>query len=195
MNFKQTTQFLAVSIAALTIATGSAQAQTQAITADVTVQNTLTLAAASNLNWGTIAAVGDPVLTAAVAMGTDGTLAAPTTGGGTALIAVVDNALATAAQITVQDGANGVNVNVEINNVVNPLNGANSFTLDTFFTSYNGGADAAQVAAVPFIVVFDSAFGGGVNTLDIGASITTLAGAGAYGDGAYAGGFDVVFSY
>jgi hypothetical protein len=193
--FKPTTKILAVAVAALAITTGSVQAQTQAVTADVTVLNTLTLAAASDLNWGTIAAVGDTAQTATLAIGTDGVLAAPTSTGGLAVIAVVDNTLATAGQITVADGADGAVVNVDIQNVVDPTDGTDSFTLDTFFTSYNGGADTARVALTPFTVTYDSAFGGGTNTLDIGASLTTIDPSTAYGDGAYAGGFDVVFSY
>lgn len=193
--FKPTTKILAVAVAALAITTGSVQAQTQAITADVTVLNTLTLAAASDLNWGTIAAVGDTAQTATLAMGTDGILAAPTSTGGLAVIAVVDNALATAAQITVDDGADGAVINVDIQNVIDPTDGTDSFTLDTFFTSYNGGADTARTAGTPFTATYDSAFGAGTNTLDIGASLTTIDPSTAYGDGAYAGGFDVVFSY
>lgn len=193
--FKSTTKFLTVATAALAITTGVAQAQTQAVTATVTVLNTLTLAAASDLNWGTIAAVGDTGQTASLIMGTDGVLAAPTTTGGNAVIAVVDNAAATAGQITIADGANGAVVNVDIQAVVDPINGANSFTLAGFNTSFNGGADTPQVALTPFTVTYDSAFGGGTNTLDIGASITTVDPSVAYPDGVYAGGFDVVFSY
>jgi hypothetical protein len=192
--FKPTTKILAVAVAALAITTGSVQAQTQAVTADVTVLNTLTLAAASDLNWGTIAAVGDTGNVAVVAIGTDGVLAAPVNGG-SAVIAIVDNTLATAGQITVADGADGATINVDIQNVVDPTDGTDTFTLDTFFTSYNGGADTARTAGTPFTVSYDGAFGGGTNTLDIGASITTIDPSTAYGDGAYAGGFDVVFSY
>jgi hypothetical protein len=192
--FKPTTKILAVAVAALAITTGSVQAQTQAVTADVTVLNTLTLAAASDLNWGTIAAVGDTGNVAVVAIGTDGVLAAPVNGGA-AVIAIVDNALATAGQITVADGADGATINVDIQNVVDPTDGTDVFTLDTFFTSYNGGADTARTAGTPFTATYDSAFGGGTNTLDIGASLTTIDPSTAYGDGAYTGGFDVVFSY
>lgn len=195
MTFTKTTKILTVATAALTLTAGTALAQTQPITADVTVLNSLTLAAASDMNFGTVAAVGDTGNTASVSVGTDGVMGVPSTTGGGARIAIVDDTAATAAQITVADGADGVAINVEINNVVDPTDGTDSFTLAGFQTSYNGGGDTARTAATPFTVTFDSAFGGGTNTLDIGASITTVDPSVAYGDGAYAGGFDVVFSY
>ena len=191
--FKQTTKIITVAVAALAITTGTVQAQTQAITADVTVQNNLTLAAASNLNWGSIIAVGDGGQSASLAVSTAGVVGAPSTTGAPAVIAIVDSTAESAAQITIADGADGATINVEINNVVNPTDGTSNFALGTFLTSFNGGADAAQVAAVPFTIVYDAAFGGGTNTLDIGASITTASVI--FGDGAYSGGFDVVFSY
>ncbi len=193
MLFKQTTKLLAVALATLTISTGTAHAQTAAVTADVTVLNTLTLVTALNLNFGTIAAVGDGGNVATMAIGTDGVLAVPVLAGA-AVIAVVDNTAASQAQITIADGANGAIINVDIQSVVNPINGAESFILDTFFTSYNGGGDVARVAGVPWTETFDSVFGPNLNTLDIGATITTT-GAIAYTDNVYNGGFDVVFSY
>ena len=65
-----------------------------------------------------------------------------------------------------------------------------------FETSYNGAVATPQAATVSFTETFASAFGGGVNTLDIGGSLTTTTAAtAAYSDGVYAGSYDVVFSY
>ena len=170
-------------------------AQTANMTADVTVQNTLTIATPSQLNFGTIAAIRDVALTATVSVDTAGAVTVAS-GGGTAATAIVDGAAVSGGQITVADGADGATLNVEINNVVDPVNGTESFVLDQFTTSWNNGADQVQAIGVAFTETFDSAFGGGTNTMDIGATITTSLGAGtAYSDGGYAGTYDVVFSY
>ena len=54
---------------------------------------------------------------------------------------------------------------------------------------------AAAVVGTPFTGTFSAAFGGGTNTLKIGAKLTTNAAGTAYVDGNYPGSFDVVFSY
>ncbi len=195
MNIRKYIPIVAISVAALTTSIQGAQAQTANMTADVTVQNTLTLATPSQLNFGTIAAIRDVALTATVTVDTAGA-GTVASGGGTAATAIVDGAAVSAGQITVADGADGATLNIVINNVVNPVNGVDSFALDGFTTSWNNGADTAQVIATSFTETFDAAFGGGTNTMDIGATITTSLGAGtAYVDGAYAGTYDVVFSY
>lgn len=171
------------------------QAQTANMTANVSVQNTLTLATPAQLNFGTIAAIRDATNTATVSIDTAGT-ATVATGGGTAATAIVDGAAISAGQVTVADGANGATLNITIDNVIDPVNGTESFALDGFTTSWNDGADQTQTIGAAFTETFDSAFGGGTNTLDIGATITTTLAAGtAYTDGAYAGTYDVVFSY
>ncbi len=173
----------------------SAQAQTSNMSASVTVQNTLTLAAPTQLNFGTIAAIRDATNTATVSIDTAG-VATVASGGGTATTAIVDDTAISGAQVTIADGANGAALNITIDNVIDPVNGTESFGLDGFRTSWNNGADKAQVIGTTFTENFDNAFSGGVNILDIGATITTTAGAGtAYTDGAYAGTYDVVFSY
>lgn len=174
----------------------SANAQTVTVDADVTVQNTLTLTVVDNLDFGTIVAIADTATGKVADMPIDAstdTLGPATTTGAPAYMAIVDSTNAQGAQITVEDGADGANINVTINNVINPTFGGASFTLTNWESSYNGGATGARTAATPFVVVFSSAFALGVNTLDIGASLRT--GSVAYTDGAYDGGFDVVFSY
>lgn len=170
-------------------------AQTANMTADVAVQNTLTLATPTQLNFGTIAAIRDASNTATVSVDTAGA-GTVASGGGAAATAIVDDSLIAAGQITVADGADGATLNITINNVVDPVNGTESFVLDDFTTSWNNGADQVQVIGTGFTETFDAAFGAGTNTLDIGATITTTLGAGtAYSDGSYAGTYDVVFSY
>lgn len=192
----KTTKFLSLSCA---VAVGAyattASAQTSNMTATATVQNTLTLATPSQLNFGTIVAVSDTVNTATATVDTLGAVSVATTGS-PAYTAIVDNTAAAAGQVTIADGANGATLNITINNVVDPVNGTETFVLNGFNTSYNGGAASAQAIATPWTETFDSAFGGGTNTLDIGATITTTtAAAAAYGDGVYAGTYDVVISY
>ena len=182
----------ACAVAALSF-TSTTQAQTVPMTADVTVLNTLTLTPVTQLNFGTVAAAGDPALQATMTVNTDGTFA--TAPAGVALIESVDATALSAAQITVADGADGATINITIDNVVDPVNKGEFFALDSFVTNYNSIGDAGQVIATPFQVTFDNAFGGGTNVLDIGATISTTVGVGAYTDNAYAGTYDVIFSY
>ena len=171
-----------------------ANAQTAAVTATVDVLNSLTLTTVNNLNFGRVAAVGDTGNTAAVVVSSAGVDSVSSTGGA-AVTAMIDNSAVSAAQITVADGADGATLNIDIQNVVDPTDGTDTFTLAGFSTSWNGGAPAAQTAGTPWTETFDAATGPNLNTLDIGASITTIDPSGVYGDGVYNGGFDVVFSY
>ena len=188
---------LAAGALAVLSAAGDASAQTQAVTVTVNVDNTLTLAAAQNLNFGVIAANRDTTNTATVTVNTAG-VGSVASGGAGATTAIINNANIDQAQITVAGGANGATINVYIDNVVNPVNGPESFALAGFTTSYNGGAPASRTAGSgnAWTQTYDSGFGGGTNTLDIGATITTTNNATtAYTDGTYAGSFNVIFSY
>lgn len=173
----------------------TANAQTANMTATAIVQNTITLATPNQLNFGTIVAVADTVQTATV---TVDVLGAPTTAttGVPAQTAIVDATAVSQGTVEISGAADGATVNVVINNVTDPVAGAESFVLDNFETSFNGGGSTAQVIATPFAVVYSAAFGGGTNTLDIGATITTTTVAAvAYTDATYNGSYDVVFSY
>lgn len=175
--------------------TAAANAQTANMTATAIVQNTITLATPAQLNFGTIVAVSDTVNTATV---TVDVLGAPSTNstGVPAQTAIVDGTAVSQGTIEISGAADGATINVNINNVTDPVAGAESFVLDQFTTSFNGGGSAAQVINTPFTVVYSAAFGGGTNTLDIGATITTTTAAAApYTDATYNGSYDVVFSY
>lgn len=171
-----------------------AQAQSTPVVASVEVSNTLTLATTQELNFGDIVAVGATGNTASVVITPAGVLSTPAPSGGTAASAIVDNAAATNANITIADGAD-TTINVDIQAVVNPTDGTDTFTLGAFFTSFNGDTSTSRTAGTPWTETFDGAFGGGTNTLDIGATLTTVDPSAVYGDGAYTGGFNVVFSY
>lgn len=188
----------AASIALLTVASHGAFAQTASVTATAEVANSLTLATAQQLNFGSFVAVGDTGQTASVIVDTAGAVTVSTTGG-TAITAVVDDSAATAAQITVADGADGATLNLSFENPTLPTNGTDTFDWGDLTTSWNGGGDSTINTAAGFpqtdTEVYDQTFGGGTNTLDIGATITTQDPEVAYTDGVYTGGFDVVFSY
>lgn len=177
--------------------TADAKAQTQNVTADVTVQNTLNLAQVSGLNFGTIAALRHATNTASVALSTAGVLGTPATTGAGAAIAVIDNTAADNAEISVEDGAPGaaINVNIPIAGIVQPIFGGNSLALGTWRYAFNALPEAGITPGTPVVVNFDATYAAGVNSFRVGATLSTTTGAVAYADGAYAGSFDVTFSY
>ena len=175
--------------------TTDAKAQTANMTVDVQVTNTMTATPDNQLNFGEIIAIADAAQTASIAVSAlTGTLGAPTTTGAPAYIAVIDNANQSEAQITVTDAAPGATINIDIQNVVPPVQGGVSFQLGTWLSSWNGAAAVARTPGTPWTQVYlDNAGAGSV--LDLGATLTTNAAGTAYADGPYAGTFDVDFSY
>lgn len=175
-----------------------AKAQTETVDVSVTVSNLLTLTVVDNINFGTIVAFKDTAgpATATLRVLTTGLLAAPTTTGAPAVIAVLDNSLVTRGRILVEDGAETavLNVNIPALSVVNPVSGGLTFTLGGFRTSWNGAAATDRTAGTPWTQIYADNAGAG-STLDIGATITTVAGGAQYTDGTYSGSFDVVFAY
>lgn len=175
-----------------------AKAQTETVDVSVTVSNLLTLTVVDNINFGTIVAFKDTAgpETATLRVLTTGLLAAPTTTGAPAVIAVLDNSLVTRGRILVEDGAETavLNVNIPALGVVNPVSGGLTFTLGGFRTSWNGAAATDRTAGTPWTQIYADNAGAG-STLDIGATITTVAGGAQYTDGTYNGSFDVVFAY
>ncbi len=184
---------LSVGVAALALSAGTANAQTENVTASVTVQNTLTIVEVDPLDFGLVAAIADAANTAVLTINplTDAVTVA---NNAPAVFAVIDATNATAARLTVADGADGATININIDNVLDPTFGGNTFILDQFRTSWNGAAALLRVINTPFPYVFVTAVGPNLNTLDIGASLTTDTGI-TYADGLYAGSFDVTFSY
>lgn len=165
------------------------KAQTATVDVDLIVQNNVTLNVSADMNFGTIVAIGDAANVASIAIGADNVLGTPTNNA-PAYIAVSNSGLASRGQIEVTDGATGATINVVINAVVDPTDGTSAFGLASFSTSWNGGAPTARTAATPWTQVLAA----GTNILNIGATLSTVAGQ-TYANGAYDGGFNVVFNY
>ena len=197
MQISSRTKYMALALGAVVIfsQTDSAQAQTVNMTVGAEVLNTLTISEVASLHFGDIIAVSSATHNATATVNTAGTLAVGTSGA-TATAGIVDNALASAAQLTVEDGGDGATVNITIDNVTNPTLGPSTFTTSVWNFNYNSGATIVNPATpgTSDPVTFSTAFGGGVNTLNIGATITA-AGATVFADGTYSGDFDVIFSY
>lgn len=185
---------VALGVSALALSTGTAKAQTEVVTATVTVQNTLTTDVVDNMDFGTIASLAAAANTASMILNpvTDGYTFSSTGGG--AVIAMIDNTSVAAANITVEDGADGAAIQITIDNVTNPNYGGSNFVLGTWMTSWNGAAQQPATVSASFARNFSVAFGGGTNTLDVGATLTNVAGQ-TYTDGVYPGSFEVSFSY
>lgn len=192
------TALAALAFTAFALAPGAAQAQqSENVAATVTVQNTMTITELTPLNFGTVVAISDTTDVASLALDATTSALVATTTGAPAVFAIVDNAAASAAEITVEDAADAAAINITITNVVNPVSGPASFVLRAagWETSWNGGATTTRTAGTPFSYIYTAAFGGGVNTLEIGATLDTNTAVATYTDGVYNGSFDVVFSY
>lgn len=180
--------------AAMGVAT-DAKAQTENVNVSLQVSNLLTITEVSPLNFGILAAFKDTggVNVATIAMSPAGVLGAPVNNS-PAVFAVIDNTAATAAELTVQDGADNASINIEIDNVVAPVN-VTAFALTAWMSSWNGAAATARTPGIPWSQVYlDNAGAGSV--LEIGATLNTVAGGGVqYVDNTYTGNFDVIFSY
>lgn len=201
---KTTKTFLvaAVALAAVTAYTSSAQAQTEAVTSTITVQNALALTVVENLNFGMVVAAGDTAAVSTLAIH-PGTNALTPANNAPSLFSVIDNADAQAAIITVENGAPSAVLTVEIDNVtdltyIDPVDGAVTFEITAFSTIWNGlGAPVVRAEAAPWTQIYDGLLP--ANQLNIGATLSTVAGE-VYpvGDGTphvYTGSFDVSFNY
>lgn len=175
---------------------GDAQAQsTETVAATVAVTNAITLTEVDPLNFGEVAAISHGTNTATLTINPLTDALTTSTTGTPALFAVIDSTSASAANLTIEDVAPGALLQYTINNVVEPTLSGSAFTLNAWQTSYNGAAATARTAGTPFTYTFDNTFGGGVNTIDIGASLVTKTAVASYGDGNYVGSFDLVVSY
>ncbi len=181
----------AVGVSALMLSAGNAQAQVEAVTATVTVQNALTTAVVDNMDFGTIASITGAANTASAILNPITDAVTFTTTGGTALMAMIDATNAQGANLTIEDGAAGAAIQVTIQNVTPPAVGPVAFALGTWRLSWNGAAAVAAVVATPQPFTF---VGATTNTLDVGATLTNVAGT-VYTDQVYPGSFEVAFSY
>ena len=162
----------------------------------ITVTNTITAAKVNDLNFGTVIAISDTA-TGKVASASEDPLAggAPTESstGAAAQIAILDSTAAKPALINVTQAADGAALQITITTATAPIFGGHSFVIANYLTSWNGGAAAPQTSATKFSQTYSKAFGGGTNTLSIGAKLSTDAVV--FADGAYTGAFNVLFSY
>lgn len=202
MNALRTLKVSALALGTIALATAgqSALAQTAAITATATLQNTVTLVVANQMNYGTVAVVpgdaGDNSEDVTVAITAAGVVTV-TPGANESAGAVVDNTAASAANIEVTAFADGATINIDIQAVVSPTDGTGTltFTNTAFSAAWNGGAAGAQTGGTPWTQVLDFSYNAGTNTLDLGASVVGEDDGSTYADGVYTGGFNVVFNY
>lgn len=192
--------FLATTALVATFGFGQQAISQTAVPVTAEVLNTVTVTLVNPLNFGTLAAVdGGTTNRATYKLDFDGTITDGTVVD--SLTAEVDSALATPASLTLENGANGYNLTVQIVVDTEPVDGGGSgdeFTLSHFHTTRNGGAvndRTAAAAATGYAFQFDSAYNGGVNELIFGATLETQSAAAVYADGTYTGGLTVTVSY
>lgn len=167
---------------------GSAMAQNVVtVPVNATVQNAITMALVNPLEFGTIIAINDLTQSATALVSTAGVLTVGTTGAPAFTAAV--SGTPTAGQVTLA-GVVGATINVTLNNVVDPTDGTDTLTLGSFLRDVNGGGSTPVVVGTPFTHTALA-----LDTVLIGATLTTPAQAAVIGDGAYAGSFDIVASY
>lgn len=167
------------------------------VTASATVENTFDVTITNGLSFGTIGAVADTTDVARLTVAPDSSVTEDEGNGwlGSDQAAIVVDAGATApdaADISV-NGFEATTIYVTYSNIVNPTDGSQSFILtdllDDLTTpgSYDGSTR---------VIGQGTTDGSGDLTFHVGGSIeTTTTAAVAYADGAYAGSFDVTFSY
>ncbi len=173
---------------ALPLLSSPAQAQNSVtVPVTATVQNAITVSLVDPLNYGTILAINDAAQTATAVVATTDALTFGTSGAPAITAAV--SGTPTAGEVTLA-GSVGATINVTINAVVSPTDGTDTLTLGAFFTDVNGGGSTSRTPGTPF-----SHTALALDTILIGATLTTPAQPALIGDGAYAGSFDIVASY
>lgn len=165
---------------------------------NATVENSVTVTVTNPVDFGTIGAIRDVVDTATLSVDpADTAVEDPGTGfGGADPAAIVfdPSDAPTAADIDITAAFENTDLYITYQNCVDPVQGADTFTLAGIVDNLNtpGSYDCA---AAP-VIGFETTDGVGALSFNIGASITTTAGAAtAYPDGAYAGSFEMVVSY
>jgi spore coat protein U-like protein len=189
MRKLKTLKIIALStVLAFPMLAGQAQAQNSVtVPVTATVQNAITVSLVNPLNFGTILAINDAAQTATATVATTDALTFGTSGAPAITAAVTGTP--TAGEVTLA-GSVGATINVTINAVVSPTDGTDTLTLSTFFTDVNGGGSTARTPGTPFAHTALA-----LDTVLIGATLTTPAQPALIGDGAYAGSFDIVASY
>lgn len=168
---------------------GTAQAQNVVtVPVNATVQNAITLTLVDPLSYGTIVAINDGTQTATSTVAPDTSAMTHTTTGAPAIMAPATGT-PTAGEITVA-GVVGATINLTIDTVVDPTDGTDTLALSAFTTDINGGGSTARTVGTAFGYTATA-----LDTVNIGATITTPAQPAQIGDGAYAGSFNITASY
>lgn len=185
LNFKTLT--LTTALAAVMFSGPLLAANVATVPVNVTVQNAITMTNVDPLEFGTIIAINDATQTASATVATNDALTFATTGAPALMSAI--SGTPTAGEITTA-GFAGATINMTLNNVVDPTDGTDTLTLSAFTRDVNGGGSTATTAGTPFTYTATA-----LDTILIGATITTPAQATQIADGAYTGSFDLVASY
>lgn len=178
----------AVALGLATVASSDAMAQSETVNATVsaTVQNAFDLTQTTAMNFGTLAAFADTAgtKTASISVTTAGALGAPTNNA-PAQFVVVDNALVSQGVFDVANAAPTAGVTITFANTTDLSCGAcvgapPVLTLSGLGHDQGGSPTTSAT---------------GTMTINVGATITTVAGGNQYEDGSYAGGFDMTVAY
>ncbi len=177
------TTAIALSVAALAFSASNANAEDAGTTIDATVQNAFTFTEDSALNFGTIVAISDPSFTANYTIDSGTGPAAPTSGGGGALIIELTPGAAGSFSIAGAAPSTTLNVTLPANTTMNCAACSGSqpdFDLITFEDSGGGTVTTNGSGAVSFTV---------------GAQLQTQTSAAPYEDGTYSAAYTVSVNY
>tara|TARA_Y100001001_G_scaffold138273_1_gene140368 strand:- start:738 stop:1334 length:597 start_codon:yes stop_codon:yes gene_type:complete len=179
-------------------ATGAFAQTTVNVPVTASIDNTVTVNQGTPMNFGTIVAIPSADQTTTTTISTDGNLTTDVGGSGSgAISSIVDDSAATPATVEISDAADGAELNITIENVVGPSDGGTeSFTMDTFTYRFNNQlSEQSATIDTAFQVNYNASVGGGINTLDIGATITGGTGDSFTSTSPYTGSFDVTVNY
>lgn len=189
MALNKTMKMATTSAVALGLATvaSNAMAQSESVagTVSATVQNAFNLVQTTGLNFGTLAAFADTagVNTATISVSTAGALSAPTNNA-PAQFVVVNNAAVSQGVFDITNAAPNTVVTITYANTANLSCGA-----------CTGGNPVLTLSGVGDGLATPTTSGAGALTINVGATIATVAGGNQYEDGAYSGGFDMTVAY
>ena len=190
MKFKTLRTMAYTALAATTLFTGAAiAADSVTVPVNATVANSITMTIDAPMEFGTIIAINEAGNTGTIALNTADTLGTPSSTGGNAKIAAVSGT-PTSGAVSVT-GVSGVDIELQITNVVDPTDGTDTLTLDQFTYLLPSGSETS----IAEDTVFTLTASGSAQAVAIGASLTTPDQATLIGDNPYVGSFDLVASY
>lgn len=181
-----TTSAVALGLAGIASTDAMAQSETVGATVSAVVQNAFDLTQTTPMNFGTLAVFADTagVNTASITLSTAGALSAPSNSA-PAQITVVDNSLVSQGVFDVANAAPSAGVTITLDNTADLACGACAGGTPVLTLSGLGHDQGAS----------PTTSGTGTMTINVGATITTVAGGNQYVDNTYSGGFDVTVAY